>query len=90
MRRRSSERLTLGGLTLSARASSALSHLRSDYAEVEVKTILQGSRFAVVVPMYNLHQQARPCVRGMAETIDAALISAAAADGWQYRAGARQ
>jgi hypothetical protein len=86
MRRRKAERQKLGSQVLSARASAALAFLKGDYADVEVKTILGGAQFAVVVPMFNLHGVARPCVRGMAESIDAALLSAASADGWQYRA----
>ena len=86
--RRKLERRKLGAMPLSVRASAALAFLENDYRNVEVKTILGGAQFAVVVPMYNLHGAARPCVRGMAETIDAALLSAAAADGWRFK-GAR-
>lgn len=85
-RKRVIERRKLGGMELSVRASAALSFLEGDYANVTVKTILGGSQWAVVVPMYNLHHEARPCVRGLAETVDAALLSAAAADGWQFKA----
>jgi hypothetical protein len=88
MRRSKLARRKLGTMPLSARASAALTFLENDYRNVEVKTILGGAQFAVVVPMYNRHGAARPCVRGMAESIDLALISAASADGWQFK-GAR-